>query len=72
MEDINRIPWSDRDRAWLAGTASCATLVGLASLLIFASLREAQLRASPGVPVGLSWLSLIGHVTAVANPTLPN
>jgi hypothetical protein len=34
---------NDGDRAWLAGTASCATLVGLMSPLIFASLREAQL-----------------------------
>ena len=50
MEGINRTPQSDGDRAWLAGTASCATLVGLKSLLIFASLREAQLRTSPGVP----------------------
>uniref|UniRef100_A0A0V1KGP9 Uncharacterized protein n=1 Tax=Trichinella nativa TaxID=6335 RepID=A0A0V1KGP9_9BILA len=30
------------DRAWLAGTASCAMLVGLTSSLIFSSLREAQ------------------------------
>ena len=35
--------WSDRDRAWLAGTASSAKLVGLTSSVIFASLREAQL-----------------------------
>ena len=54
MEGINRTPQSDRDRAWLAGTASCAMLVGLVSSLIFASLREAQLRTSPGVPVGSS------------------
>jgi hypothetical protein len=50
LEGINRTPQSDRNRAWLAGTASCATLVGLTSSLIFASLREAQLRTS-GVPV---------------------
>ena len=54
MEGINRTLQSDRDRTWLAGTASCATLVGLQSLLIFASLREAQLRTSPDVPVGPS------------------
>ena len=53
MEGINRTPQSDGDRAWLAGTASCAMLVGLTSSLIFASLREAQLRTS-GVPPGLS------------------
>ena len=50
MEGINR---SEGERAWLAGTASCATLVTLLSSLIFASLREAQLR-TPGVPVGPS------------------
>ena len=54
MEGINRTLQSDRDRTWLAGTASCATLVGLESSLIFASLREAQLRTSPSVPVGPS------------------
>jgi hypothetical protein len=37
-------------RAWLAGTAGCVTLVGLSSSLIFASLRDAQLRTSPGAP----------------------
>ena len=52
MEGINRTPQSDRDRAWLAGTASCAMLVGLDSQLILASLREAQPRTSPGIPVG--------------------
>ena len=50
LKGINRTPQNDGDRAWLAGTASCATLVGLTSSLIFASLREAQLRTS-GVPV---------------------
>jgi hypothetical protein len=54
LEGINRILWSDGDRAWLVGTASCARLVGLASSLIFPSLREAQLRTSPGVPVAPS------------------
>ena len=29
MEGTNRTPQSDGDRAWLAGTASCAMLVGL-------------------------------------------
>ena len=46
------------------------------SLLIFASLREAQLRIFPGVLLVLpaqaeAWLSLLG-VTAVANWTLPD
>jgi len=50
----NRTPWSDRDRAWLAGTVSCATLVGLKCWLIFTSLREAQLRTFTGVPLGPS------------------
>ena len=54
MEGINRTLQSDRDRTWLAGTASCATLVGLESSLIFTSLREAQPRTSPGVLVGTS------------------
>ena len=38
----------------VAGTASCAKLVGLPSLLIFAFLRDAQLRTFPGVTVGPS------------------
>jgi len=42
---------SDGDRARLAYTASCAVLVGLNSLLIFASLCKAQLRTS-GIPPG--------------------
>jgi hypothetical protein len=40
-------------RALLAGPASCATLVGFKSSLIFTSLREAQPRTS-GVPPGPS------------------
>ena len=50
MEGIKRTPQSDGDRAWLAGTASCAMLVDLVSSLIFAPRREKQLRTSPGVP----------------------
>ena len=44
------------DRGWvrLAHRASCARLVGLLSSLIFDSLREAQLRTSPGIPPGPS------------------
>jgi len=58
LEVINKTPQSDGDAAWLAGTAICATLVGLSSSLIFPSLREAQLRTS-GVPLGpLCWLNL--------------
>jgi hypothetical protein len=41
LEGIIRTPGSDKDRARLASTASHAMLVGLVSLLIFASLREA-------------------------------
>lgn len=41
-------------RTWLAGKTSCATLVGLEYLLIFASLREVQSRTSPGIPPGPS------------------
>jgi len=51
LEGINRTPWSGGDRAWLAGTAGCATLAGLESSLIFAFLREG---ASPGVPISPS------------------
>lgn len=47
---INRTRWRDGDTTWLAGTANCATIVGLVSSLMFASLRETQLRTSPGVP----------------------
>ena len=54
MEGINRTPLSDGDRAWLAGTANCALLVGLESLVIFDSLVEAQLRPSD-VPVDPSY-----------------
>ena len=54
MEGINRTQQSDGERAWLAGTTSCAMLLGLTSSLIFTSLREAQLRTSSGVPVGPS------------------
>jgi hypothetical protein len=57
VEGRSRTSWSDKDRAWLAGTASCATFLDLESSLIFASLREAQLRTSPGVPVGPSCCS---------------
>ena len=62
LEGINRIPWIDRDTAWLASTASCAVLVALTCSLIFSTLREAQLRTSPGIPGGLDsscWLMLI-------------
>ena len=48
---MNRTQRTGR-RAWLACRASCAMLVGLESLLIFALLREAQLRTSPIVPAG--------------------
>ena len=45
----------DSDEVWgrLADRASCATLVGLESSLIFSSLREAQLITS-GIPAGPS------------------
>ena len=55
LEGINRTQRSDGDRAWLTGTARCATLVGLESSLIFTSLREAQLRTSLGVPANCAW-----------------
>ena len=49
---INRTPRNDGDRAWVAGIASCAMLVGLESSLIFASLRDTPLRTP--VPIGPS------------------
>jgi hypothetical protein len=77
--DINRTRQSDGDRAWPAGTASCAMLMGLTSPLMFAErgtsenfswcsfwsllLTQAKVEA---------WLSLLVHVTTVANPTLSN
>ena len=80
LEVISRTPQSDGVRACLAGTASCVMIVGLASSLTFVypergtaenfwcfcwslllTFAEAEAR-----------LSLLGHVTAVANPTLPN
>lgn len=54
MEGITRTPQRDRDRAGLAGTVSCAMLVGLTSSLIFASLREEAQQRTSGVPVGPS------------------
>jgi hypothetical protein len=54
LEGTNRTPLSDGDRAWLTGTANCAMLVGLESLVIFDSLVEAQLRPSD-VPVDPSY-----------------
>ena len=45
MEGVKRLI-SDGAGAWLAGTASCAMLVDLDSLLIFTSLREAQPRTA--------------------------
>ena len=54
LEGRNRTSLSDGDRAWLAGTASCATLVGLESLLTFPSPRETQQRTSTVVHFGPS------------------
>jgi hypothetical protein len=53
--------WIDSDRSWvrLAYKGSCTMLVGLKSSLIFALLREAQLRTFPGVPPSpFCWLML--------------
>ena len=58
-------------------------LVQVASLLVFSSLREAQMRTPPGVPSwplplshaeakALAISAMLCHVTAVANPTLQN
>lgn len=52
MEDVNGTPQSDGERARLAGMASFATLVGLMSSLVFASLREALQRTYPAIMVG--------------------
>jgi hypothetical protein len=55
LEGINRTGWTATEKEiWLPGTASCGKLVGLESLLIFASLRETQSRTSPGIPVDAS------------------
>jgi hypothetical protein len=55
LESINRTQGGDGKRAWPTGTASCPT-VGFLSSWILASLREEQLRAFSGVPVGPSCL----------------
>ena len=80
MEGINRTPWSDGDRDWLAGTASCVMLV----CLIFADPRFPERGTAenfswcPSGSLLLTrakaevWLSLLGGVTAVANQTLLN
>ena len=57
MEGINKIPWSDGDRAWLADTASCAMLMGLPSWLGFAGLPFPDRGTDKnffGIPVGPS------------------
>jgi len=41
LEGINSVTWSNGDRACLVCIASCVTLVGVKSLLIFGFLREA-------------------------------
>ena len=82
MEGINRTPWSDGDRVWLAGTASCAMLVGLTSSadLHFPERGTAENFSwcscwsllLTGAKAE-AWLSLLGLITAVvAKPTLPN
>jgi hypothetical protein len=78
LEGINRTQQSDGDRAWLAGTASCATLVGLTSSQIFSSLPWERHRWEVLLVFLLAllltqaeaeaWLSLLGCVTTVANP----
>ena len=48
--NIKRTPQTVME-AWLAYRAICATFVGLkSSSLVFALLREAQPRTSPGIP----------------------
>jgi hypothetical protein len=75
LEGINRTPWSDGDRVWLAGTASCAMLVGLTS--------SADLHfPERGTAENFSWCScwsllLTGAETeawlsAVVSPLLPS
>ena len=48
---IDRTQWMVRG-TWFSCIASFATFLGLVSSLIFASLKEAQQRTSPGVPAG--------------------
>ena len=72
LEGINKTWWSDgereRERTWFVGTLNCARLVGLASFLISTSPREAQLRTSPGVPVGPScWLLRPGWLCQIVS-----
>ena len=70
------IPWMHFDYRNSLGTASFATLLSLASLLIFTSLREAQQRTFPGIPAGPKpscWLclSLLGSATSAHFYLLP-
>lgn len=68
------------DRLWLAGTASCATLVGLVFIDLCFSVRGTVENFSCCSCWSLlltqaeaeAWLSLLDHVTNVANAILPN
>ena len=73
LEGINKIPQSDRDRAWLAGTASCAMLVGLperGTAESFSWCSCWSLLLTPAEAV--AQLSLLGLITAIADTALPN
>ena len=54
MEGISRTPWSDENRELGLPVQLAVNAVGLASSVIILSLKEAQLRTSPGVPAGPS------------------
>ena len=84
MEGINRTAQSDGDIAWLAVRARCAIIVGLMSSLLFANLSFLQRDTTENFSKcsywsllltrveAEAWLSLLNHVAAVANLTLPN
>ena len=74
-------PQNDQDSAWLAGKASCATRVG--RLPVFPDLHFPERGTAENFwcfcwsllltcAKAEAWLSLLGHVTTVANPTLLN
>jgi hypothetical protein len=74
LEGINRTPHSNEVTALLLGTTSFTMLVDLTSSLIFASLREPQLRTSDVPVVPAFWHKLrlrpgclLCLVTTVAN-----
>ena len=82
LESINRTSLSDWHRAWLAGTASCAMLVDLASIFTNLYFHERGIAENFSwcscwsilqTPAEAeAWMSLLDCVTMIANATQLN